>query len=496
MFNAKSLQKLNNMSSLNELKNKDLLIVLFVGIFIAMFSFVVPASSIWFNLILGILIFALSIYSLPSALGIVLISCIVIPDGSGAYQFFGFEMAGFLIRTVEVMLLGLFAGWGVNLLRENYKFKVGAMGWAVIAFLGYIIINFAVALSMGHEFADAVNDIRRILYYLIFFVVLSVVASKKGLKNQIQMIILGASIFSILFISMYLAKDFITSAFGFNFNETAGDLRFNFRNTSILFVFVPLIACLLAFDKISKRTKLFYASALAFVLIAGIVSETRALWLAILISLGGCIGFLIYYKKVKFTKFIIGVILTAVIFTSLYFLFDVSKTGVISNLIDRASTFTDLGEDSSLLFREKVNYQAFQNFKEAPLFGYGAGQMIQITHARRPFDLQYVDNSFLTTAYKFGLVGLAFLLVMYGSFIYKTIKVYLASKKDTFVRGFSIGLLCAFPALVFFSFTSVILIHYQVIIVFASLFAIVQILDARLSDCGHPLQKQVFTIKK
>ena len=451
-------------------ENKIIIISIVASVVIALVAAFLP-SSIVIGVLIVLAILILSFYSLTSAFFVMLVLALVIPDGAGAYQYFSLEIAGFNIRALEIILGSLLISWVIQMIMGRYKFKISICSTLILIFLAYLGFSVYLGMSNDARLTDVMNDLRGMGYYIVIFLALSIFSTQekdKKLDKVSESLALGSAIFALLFFVFYYLRTFIIHTLGLDFPDFGN--RFNFRNTSIFFI--PVAFCLnYLFQKIFSQKKAFYLICLFFILGAALISGTRTLWAAVLITVILGIFVLVSKKSIKLGSLVVAVVLFSVFVFGLTQLSFVNDSEMYYEIVKRTRTFDDIWYDSSYRFRVNVSAQAYEEIKESPVFGMGLGVPIRVEHANAFSEIPYIDNSWITLVYKTGIVGGVIFLAIWIAFIAELSLAYKKSK-DEKVRNFLIPIIVSIPGILLFSLSTVMLINYQATLILGSIMGI------------------------
>jgi len=164
------------------------------------------------------------------------------------------------------------------------------------------------------------------------------------------------------------------------FNEQAGHWVMEpFYNDhtaygAVLALFIPAFSGFTFSNSYSKAIRLFSFLVLAVLLMALILSFSRAAWISLAFSF---IIYLIVLLRIKLK----WIVLTLTIFFGVFFLFqneiwdrlEKNKQGSSANFIEHFQSISNISTDDSNLERINRWQSAFRMFAERPVFGFGPG---------------------------------------------------------------------------------------------------------------------------
>jgi O-antigen ligase len=164
------------------------------------------------------------------------------------------------------------------------------------------------------------------------------------------------------------------------FNEQAGHWVMEpFYNDhtaygAVLTIFIPVFAGFSFSNSYSKTVRLFSLIILAVLIMALILSFSRAAWISLAFS---CIIYMIIILRIKMK----WIVLTLAIFFGIFFLFqneiwdrlEKNKQGSSANFVEHLQSISNISTDDSNLERINRWQSAFRMFAERPVFGFGPG---------------------------------------------------------------------------------------------------------------------------
>jgi len=164
------------------------------------------------------------------------------------------------------------------------------------------------------------------------------------------------------------------------FNEQAGHWVMEpFYNDhtaygAVLTLFIPALAGFSFSKSYSKTIRLFSLLILAVLLLALVLSFSRAAWISLAFS---CIIYMIILFRIKLK----WIVLALTIFFGTFFLFqndiwdrlEKNKQGSSANFVEHIQSISNISTDDSNLERINRWQSAFRMFSERPVFGFGPG---------------------------------------------------------------------------------------------------------------------------
>jgi O-antigen ligase len=283
------------------------------------------------------------------------------------------------------------------------------------------------------------------LWFIIPFYVLGVLLFKK-FKNI--KIFTGLYIISLLFVIVYT----IINHAKWNFTEQPAHwvmTPFYNDHTSygaLIAMFIP-ISLNIVFDKSCKRSLRFIAVLISIILIIAIIlSYSRAAWLSLIAAAFALLLILIKFK-VRYLLYITGFIII------LFFSFqneiinklEKNKQDSSANLVEHVQSIYNISSDASNLERINRWQAAIRMFKEKPLVGWGPGTY-QFIYAPYQYskdktiistnagDKGNAHSEYISPLCEEGILGLLLFLSIIVSVTYTAIKVFRKSVKKKYGR--------------------------------------------------------------
>jgi O-antigen ligase len=140
-------------------------------------------------------------------------------------------------------------------------------------------------------------------------------------------------------------------------------------------------------------------------------------------------------------------------------------------LAGRAESLRSLSEDVSLLARVDFGLQAVSRWSRNPILGEGLGTFLHYRIADPRPGFPVMDNSYLNTVWKLGLLGLLPFLALYALFLKRIWFVY-RHARDEFQMLCAAGTFVAFVMLIILGVESGVLVVYRFNLLWAALMGI------------------------
>lgn len=375
---------------------KDKLFQLGIFLFISLVSaFVILDTINFIFLAIALIILGLSIFNLKVSIFTLLLSRDLVFNS--IYYYTGLASSPLAVTFYTLVLIFLLV---LLLLREKVTFSLDAFNLTLIGFIFYLAAS-TIFISSHRNYG-----LEKLFFFGIIIVgcifILMFVQKKADIKFFIE-----ASFFQGL---MLLIVSLIS---GLSYRLLNGQFLLN--RFTILGINPIWIGRLLFYGALSNiyfmhKTKSWFLKALfitlaSFQIYYAFITGSRAPVLAFIL---GLFMYAVFYWRIKLSKImLLGAVLVFILFFS--------YKGIIS---DTSSRFTGGGSGkSSSQNRILAQYQAFTLFQENYVVGTGFGSF-------RQFPLKYPHNVFSEITSETGVIGLSFILVLFGLTLFRIIKIY------------------------------------------------------------------------
>jgi len=439
---------------------------------------------------LSIIIFALIISKLEIGVFILVVIGTSIFHQSVIPKPFTIGNMGFGISEVITAFMLITTMLYIGSRRELKKLKNPIAFWILLLFAA-MVLSIAVAFIKHQDtpwnkwtFSSSYNVIRPMFLYLLFFAISAGVRNKKQLKNIIIIVLVVATIVSVLMPVQYFLGTKVKIFFGTMeygprveelSEEDTGVTRSLPPGMAIISMFLPLAIYLACIDRSGKRNiMVFIASAL---IIGLLFSFTRSHWVAMFASL-----IIIWILSDGIIK---RQLVRATIAISLVSI--LAGTAIINIMPGEggakfkqalSTRFISIFEketiqSSSIQTRLEENRNAKIKIKEDPIFGIGAGnplRYVAVTNIKGTFlvPIYEMHNSYLEVWLVLGLLGLVSVIGLSITFLVRCY-LLLRAAKDPFIRAIAIGSLAAYVGFLMKSTISMMIIHENFSIISAAL---------------------------
>jgi hypothetical protein len=358
--------------------------------------------------------------------------------------------------------------WVAYLTREKEIFTPNQMDVAIAVFVGVALISAVNGVLRNYSTGLVLSDIVPLVFMLGYFVFLY-----SPLRRKIR------SFYLLLFIaSIFVSLHFIYAAASFRILFFLQ--RIVSRHIHLAQFAIPLAMTVLIYSP-SRKHKVVCAFTLPLFLIAVILSQQRALYGSIGLTLVFLVGLFIYTRRTWIAanrgKSMTYAILTCILIIALLLAVQIlSKGRFLPTLFFRLSIFLNpnlLSRDISWAIRWGEINNAMRSLGHGWLFGVGLGAS-RVTRYR--FVTQAtLDNSYAFLLWKTGIVGLVAFLYMYLVFFIRGLKT-LKKNISTNHRIIVTTALVNAAGLMIVAMTNSSIAHYRFIFVWMSLVACTEII--------------------
>jgi putative inorganic carbon (hco3(-)) transporter len=221
---------------------------------------------------------------------------------------------------------------------------------------------------------------------------------------------------------------------------------------AVLAMFIPVMT-FFSFRRSVSRNQIWISRAvLAILLIAFVLSYTRAAWLSLMVAAG---VWMLIILRIRFRTMILTLVtLLAVIFIFQQQLVDYlerNEDESSSNLVEHFSSMSNITSDASNLERLNRWGAALRMFRERPVFGFGPGTYMfryapyQISRDRTVISTNMGDagnahSEYLGPLAESGLPGMLTFILLIAVVLYTAIRAY-GRTADPFLRGVLLSVL-------------------------------------------------------
>lgn len=265
--------------------------------------------------------------------------------------------------------------------------------------------------------------------FFLFCIINSIDLTENFLDRIINLFIISASLLSITFVLSFIGS-------GFSLKTKITSIWEDYNIVSAFLMIVLMFNISFIINNNGKKNLLFYLSSGLIIIFGIFLTQTRGVWLAIIISI---VFYIIRRPKV----FLPATIITVIIISALALFFP-------QVIAERFLSVKYFGSDVSSLGRLQAWLSSIELIKQNPFFGYGFNSYIYLRDQVYGFYFVLVEhshNTYLRGILEMGLIGFTLYFLFFFTSIYY---VFSLAKQDTgkkFAR-FLDGLQLSFVGLV------------------------------------------------
>jgi O-antigen ligase len=417
------------------LRGSPLLIVVFavllcltlgLGLLVSRASYTVSIG-----VLAGIIIFILSFVSTEIAIYVLIFATLLSPE-FGSRETHG---GGVTLRTEDflLVLIGFSQLARSALYKDVGLFRSTPLNRPIVYYVLACVFATGLGIMFGRvrsPLAGSFFVLKYVEYYIVYFMVINNLHTKRQAKQYLAAILLTCAIVSVVALAQIPSGERIAAPFEGESGEP------NTLGGYLLLIFavvMSLFLCSRAEDSQVYKLSLLALCGLIFIPI--LFTQSRATWMAIVPTY---IALLILSPK---RLFLLGTLAFVVAVGSLTLPKVVQERARYTFMREQHKDAQKLQEtiggitlDTSSSARVRMWRAAFRDFPRHPIFGYGVTGW------------KFIDAQFLRTLLETGLVGLAAFLYLLWAIYRETWRVY-RTAKDPFFRSVAMGFLVGVVAM-------------------------------------------------
>jgi len=416
-------------------------------------------------------------------------------------QFYSVYLGFLRIRPDDLLVLWLGVVWiGAVIDGRTSGIRYGLSGKLIAVLLFLIGIASLRGLTGNVDPSAVAIQVKTFGGYLFFFPAMWIVRNEKA-RRILWIVILSAGIIAAL---IFMMKGIAGIGEGVYYRATTGLRIATKQPNAIAAIMLVLIAMLW---KASRKPALLIAiPALVAMIGAIIISQTRALWIGVILSLAAA-WILNLFKREEGVSLRKKLVVTAgaALLILLLSIFVISQLGIISGEDIAERTESESGNylrDTSVLAR-LLSWSAVASELTGPSVVFGRGFGATITYYRPDYysvrTLFYVDGSFFQTALNMGLLGCLILGLIWAVAIRGSARLFLRTREKDRAAS-ALGIFCALSTILVASVTASPITSYRYTLFWALLMALLQTeLNVETDQAqlpahttGKPLQNVVY----
>lgn len=382
--------------------NYVFIILLLVATFVA----VAKGPELIISIILGVLFLTVSLRSLQTFFFFFLFYIVTFEEPGLSVYF-----PGIPIKYITILAAMFFAVlilyWILGMLFRNQRhYEMQRIDTVILSFLLLVAFSGIHGLLRQYKLGNILEDIVPLGYFFAYFIV-STTELKKQYNKIFDFLLFCSFLISLQFIyalAVYKGSLFLT--------------RIVSQHIHMAQFAIPYIGAIFLYSE-NRKKNLLCLFALPFIIAGVIISQQRALWFSIFLTL--LIFIFLILRKYRtiivknFHNLVVLIIVIVLLGISLTTLIQrLSQGNIFLTVVTRASVFLSpqfLLQDESAQIRTNELKDTITENTDNFLFGKGLGD-IRITQWRHTFQLT-VDNSFVFLLWKMGIIGLFLFLLIY-----------------------------------------------------------------------------------
>jgi len=432
-------------------------------------------------LIIGSLIIITCFLSIRNGLSLLILATIVVPTtGVGGLNYAtGIEISGKNIKVIEIIFIAIILSWGFQLILKNINPPDFKRNKPYYLFYLFLILSLLIDYLLHNNLQDTIVGASHLLYYGIYFVIVTSIHDLKNVKILYNMIIIGALFHSFIIISMYIWP----SNPLWQYTYWQGITRASFRE-GIALVFGLALLFTRFFLSSRARERIFCILLIIPILFSLIMGQQRAGWVAFVIFIIMLFMSLIYKRELSVKKAVKVCIasfpIVIILFIGVNSRFGPREEIGLELIVNRFTTFENIQTDSSFVYRLKKAKDSFYKIRKNPFWGEGFSKYNEL----QIYGEVFIDNTHIPLLRKIGLVGYILFLWIFFRFFKKVAFIFRFST-DKISKEFSITFISLIPSIVLLTFTCAYLVSYNFTFIFATLMALAEVIARKVENSSN-----------
>lgn len=453
-----------------------------IGIAIIIVAYIVGKFTTAFSgkqllfLIIGVVTAGICLYSIRSGLYLLMLIVIALPTNV-LQRVAGIEVAGKNFKLPEIIYGLILLSWAFRILTKRTHMPEFRKSMPMyFLFLTILISAIADILRFG-QIQNTIMGLKPLSYYGIYLVAVSTITNLKEVKRIHNIIIIGALLHSLLVISMYLWKAHPLFQYMY-FDIESG--RIGFSNAMNIIIALALLFTRWFISPSEKERKLCILASFPLLYAAFIALLWRAGLISMIMYAFVLLGVLAWKHEIKSSRVFAGIAVSA--FTILIMgivLYASGGSDQFVRLTNRVKTFRNIKTDPSVVYRAEKVKDSIPGIMKHLIVGAGFSTYYYDPKTDEYFPGTTFDDSHTRVLKMMGLMGYALFIWLFTWFFKKTLYIYRRSK-DYISREFSMTFMAYFPCMIFYTFTCVYLVWYDIIFIFAIIFACAEVISSNL----------------
>lgn len=369
------------------------------------------------------------------------------------------------------LLFGTLLFWyAVHVLNGGLRVRRSSLDVPLALFLILGVASAVIGFLKGHRSFFIVYELFFLSLYLTYWILVHGAGDERFIRVLFVVLAVATVIASMEYLYVALTSRRLLVL-------TTG--RIVTRQATMAIVAVPYLVTGLFFP-LTKRQRIASLTAIGLTLPLLLLSQQRAMWISLAVSLLFVWTVLWKRRKVSFRHCLVGLILVAIACAAagrtVALLQGVTGLEIGQILKQRFMTFWTVSRDPAMLYRIQDYASVVRRIRTHPFVGCGLGD--EVFQPSTKMSTPFVDNSFLIVLWKTGVPGLCAYLWLVVSFFRRGFYV-IRKATDERTLVLAISTVASFLGVLCVGLSAATLLGYRFIIVWASLLAAIDILARR-----------------
>jgi len=359
-------------------------------------------------------------------------------------------------------------------IRRDFVLKPIPVWGAFLLIVGFLMLSFLYGMVTGGDLMVAIWEVRALFYFCILYVIVpQLLDSKKQITVLFWIIIIGITIKALQGVGRFINLGFTTGGYALLTNHE--DPVF------MVTLFILLIGFLLY--NTGQKQKMWLIVFLLVFFLGFYVSQRRAAYASLIVSITALICYLPVLKRMQFLKCFLPVLGFLFIYGAVFWNYNGSlgrpvqmiKSGFVEP--DKETNFDDY---SSNLYRKNENYNLARTVVNHPILGTGFGNKYDqpIPLVSIPFTLQdYIPhNQIYWLLVKMGATGFFAFWFFFNSFVSKGAQLFV-NINDPYLKAIMLVINIAVINQMVVSFFDLQLTYYRNMIYLGTLMGLLPVIQ-------------------
>ncbi len=305
---------------------------------------------------------------------------------------------GISVRPFEIALILTLIFYGIKHF-SSMKIPLRSPLSVPIAFFLAVSVSWTIWGAMHYGMRVALYDVRFVLYYVLYFVGLSVIKTQKDVNSLLKVSIAGVFIYSIIvLVEHHIRSGPMWSSRPEYLQDTN---RLGANNGLMAILLLPFSIFLYSSKALRKRWNIWATLLITALMIVLFFSQSRVAILMVLFIVLASLVILIKNDRIS-SSLRLMVFIVALSFVSFLF--------ISEEFLSRLYALRNITLDSSFMTRYLTAAKAIEEITRSPMLGYGFGSLMIETSRETQgtvLDLTnyFIDWTWITLVFKVGIIG-------------------------------------------------------------------------------------------